>query len=332
MFSMRVHKLHTIAQTSHNLHYMCESLSPTGETSERDLEYGKTVLDHLGLSDNLIIAKSNTTRDEFRMGMAEVGYTDEEDEDFRTLSQNVFKLTPLKQICEEHNVVCLLSGVRRGQTAHRNSLKYINYDQAGPAKAYPILDWSDEQCLEHLRSKNIPKHPEMDGLLEKIAVQQTTTLTKKTKENKQVAITSSAIIPSFNAAVSFNVPDNDNAPKADVVPSKTTLFRSARASQRNFRECGLHISSTASPNGSGDPVPPLPNMVVGKVKCRFCIAAKKLLKEQDDGDYIDAPVSLFPHLIPAGTTTVPVIYLEGKLIGGYSDLCAHYGVEDELNA
>ena len=94
-------------------------------------------------------------------------------------------------------------------------------------------------------------------------------------------------------------------------------------------ECGIHIQ-TAGHMPSKDPKPPLPNVVVGKTKCRFCVAAKKVLADLGI-TYVEVPVHLFPHLVPAGTKTVPVIYMHQELIGGYNDLCKYLGVEDTLN-
>merc|ERR1712111_79034 len=99
---------------------------------------------------------------------------------------------------------------------------------------------------------------------------------------------------------------------------RASLLRSERSERGLSTECGIHVQA-ASQGGSGkEPIPPLSNIVVGKIKCRFCIAAKELLADSSI-EYAEAPVDLFPHLIPAGTKTVPVIYLNKKLIGGYGD-------------
>lgn len=264
-------------------------------TSERDLEYGLQVLDNLGLK-NFTVAKANVTREDFRDGMEEVGISQEKNQNiFHVLSQDVFKLTPLKQACP--SVKCLLSGVRRGQTKERDHFKFIESDHH-PSKAHPILDWSDDQCLEFMRMKKIPPHPELTSLLNDI--------TTKTS----------------NVKIS--------CPEAKV-KVKSSL-RSRRGSRGAGKECGIHVQKEIKVSGKKHiPVPSLPNIVVGKMKCRFCVAAKNLLS-QSGIDYIEAPVHLFEHLIPAGTTTVPVVYLNKQMIGGYDNLCEHLGAEDTLNS
>jgi len=116
-------------------------INTQGPTSERDLEYGRQVLDILGLN-NFTVASADVTREEFRKGMAEVGITPDQNDHqnaFHVLSQDVFKVNPLMQECASSNVQCLLSGVRRGQTKDRDNFSFIQYSQGDPAKAHPIL-------------------------------------------------------------------------------------------------------------------------------------------------------------------------------------------------
>ncbi|KAL7546089.1 hypothetical protein ACHAWF_009426 [Thalassiosira exigua] len=292
-----------------------------GETSDRDLEYGRQVLNHLCLSENLTVAKSDVSRDEFRKSMAAVDNTLECKPDFysstfHVLSQNVFKLAPLKHTCAEYDVQCLLSGVRRGQTSHRDSLNFIQYPSASgdPDKAHPILDWSDEQCLEYLQFKNIPVHPEMNSVLRE--------MTMMKQENVVSVVSNGHQKPEAKSQ------SNADQREGGLPNHRNSLFRSKRTEQSDGRECGLHVQGTAS--SGKDPVPPLPNMIMGKIKCRFCDGAKKLL-EEFNVHYVEAPGHIFTHLVPSGAKTWPVIYLDSKLIGGYGDLCAHLGVKDTLN-
>ena len=232
---------------------------------------------------------------------SEVGITPNKEGDsqkiFHTLSQDVFKVTPLKQECVSSNVQCLLSGVRRGQTRERDHFKFLQYSQDPASKAHPILDWTDEQCLEYLRLKEIPPHPELNSVLDDM----------------------------------IKSPENTTPNKPGFRRMNSSL-RSRRNSRDYGKECGIHVQTTDDDSKMRvkDPIPSLPNVVVGKIKCKFCVAAKNLLA--DSGiDYVEAPVHLFSHLIPAGTKTVPIVYLDKKMIGGYSNLCEYLDVEDTLN-
>lgn len=276
-------------------------INTQGPTSERDLEYGCQLLDVLGLK-NFTIAKAKVTRGEFSEGMKVLGVAPDKSEGqnaLHKLSQDVFKVQPLKQECASSNVKCLLSGVRRGQTRDRDHFNFIQYSENDPAKAHPILDWSDEECLEFMRFKSIPSHPELDSLLGVMA-------SSEESVNAMVEISSS------------------------ISSSSGSSLRSRRPSRGSDMECGIHVQANGGVSNSKNPIPPVPNLVIGKGKCRFCKATKKLLADWDI-DYVEAPAHLFPHLIPDGTKTVPVVYLNKKLVGGYDNLCEYFEVEDTLN-
>lgn len=104
-------------------------------TSERDLEYGRRVMRAVGKpEDSLVVAKADVTREEFREGMVAVGYKTSGD-DFRAMSQDVFKITPMKRQCADSGIKVLISGARRGQTAMRDGLKFVQSSHGSdPAK------------------------------------------------------------------------------------------------------------------------------------------------------------------------------------------------------
>lgn len=290
-----------------------------GPTSERDLEYGRQVLDVLGLK-NFTVAKSDVTREEFRKGMEWVGITPEGKTDghnvFHLLSQDVFKVTPLKQECLASGVKCLLSGVRRGQTSERNGFKFLKFSHGDdPSKGHPILDLSDEECLEFLRLKNIPPHPELSPLVDAI----------QSQEDGQGSNAKQGEAYSQEKEQKRHYLENSKSNSQE----RSSLLRSVRSERREGMECGIHIQEERKTSNK-DPIPSVPNVVVGKINCRFCIAAKELLKDQGV-NFVETPLHLFMHLVPAGTNTVPVIYLDKTLIGGYGDLCEHLQVEDTLN-
>lgn len=273
-------------------------------TSARDLAYGHTLLEALGLT-NFMVARADVTTEEFRVGMEEVGISDQH-KSFRKFHQDVFKVTPLARAVEDNKIKCLLSGVRRGQTHERDHFKFAEIpasnSEESPTKGHPILDWSDEDCLEFLRVKNLPAHPELGGLLAKI--------------------------PEYN-----EVSKTENPSLSRGRSQRQSFLRSKRRSRSPGKECGIHTSGRKGSSGSGGSnhrAPPVPNVVVGKSKCRFCRAAKALLAEHGIA-FDEVPIRFFTHLVPAHFTTVPIIFLQGKLIGGYQDLCQHLGVDDLLN-
>ena len=67
-----------------------------------------------------------------------------------------------------------------------------------------------------------------------------------------------------------------------------------------------------------------------KVPCPYCVNAKRLLTEKkvnfEEIDLTEKPEEFDRLKNETGYRTVPMIFIDGKLIGGYSDLRA---LEDE---
>ena len=207
-------------------------------------------------------------------------------------------------------------------------MNFVQFSSPGgdPSKAHPILDWTDERCLEHLQHRNIPRHPEMDSIVEEIVLSK-----KEEDEVPMVALSDDGSSASEEDKKDDEDPPTPKGERPGLPHRSSSLLRSRRYSRGSGMECGIHVQRAPSAGGDeNDPVPPLPNVVVTKAKCKFCVAAKTLLHEWDV-EYIEAPLSMFSHLVPPGTKTVPVVYLNGQLIGGYGDLCDHLGVEDTVN-
>merc|ERR1712038_304791 len=117
----------------------------------------------------------------------------------------------------------------------------------------------------------------------------------------------------------------------DVPKRMISSLRSKRDERGEGQECGIHVVHDESKRTGNAPVPSLPNILIGKKKCKYCVGAKDLLATSGI-DYVEAPVHLFTHLIPAGAKTLPVIYLNKRFVGGYDSLCELLGVEDIINS
>ena len=66
--------------------------------------------------------------------------------------------------------------------------------------------------------------------------------------------------------------------------------------------------------------------------CKYCVKALALLREQR-AMHADVMITDFPALlkkmqgrIPASHKTKPIIFLNGKFLGGYTDLAKYFGV------
>lgn len=70
-------------------------------------------------------------------------------------------------------------------------------------------------------------------------------------------------------------------------------------------------------------------VIIGKERCGYCDAAKKFLKaKNEDYKYYDSgnmdPDELSKRLENLRIMTFPVVFHEGKYIGGFSELSTRY--------
>lgn len=70
----------------------------------------------------------------------------------------IVKIEPMQQALEELKVTAWIAGLRRGQTAHRASLRHVEV-QDGRYKLHPILTWSTQDVHEYLKKHDLPYHP-----------------------------------------------------------------------------------------------------------------------------------------------------------------------------
>ncbi len=71
------------------------------------------------------------------------------------------KVEPMNRAIEGLEAKVWLSGLRRSHSKTRVDRPFAE-QQAKTIKAYPILDWSDEQVADFLTAKNLPLHPLAD--------------------------------------------------------------------------------------------------------------------------------------------------------------------------
>lgn len=73
----------------------------------------------------------------------------------RKLCCEIRKVQPMKAILKNYDV--WLSGLRREQTETRKNLKTFEYDESNNIiKAYPILNWSDDELVTYVKKHNLP--------------------------------------------------------------------------------------------------------------------------------------------------------------------------------
>lgn len=250
------------------------------------------------------------------------------------------KVEPMQRALTELHAHAMLSGVRKGQTAHRSSLGRVAHKDVGEGhyRVHPLLYWTNEDVDAYITKHNLPYHP--------------------LKRQGYVSIGDA----------------HSTRPKKEGEDDRATRF------QGKQQECGLHTESVASiaelfsvdgPNRPispfGDPLddnnaanmPPLHGTgsgveIYGRAQCRFCEAAKRVLTaksiyfrwhivqrynaktgvlEPADCDGVDCVdretlARRIDHAAPGlpPFETVPQIFIDGEYVGGFQELCEHYVV------
>lgn len=67
------------------------------------------------------------------------------------------KVLPLVPVKSKYDV--WISGLRRGQSSHRQALEKVTVDESGKTKYLPILDWSQEMVDAYVNLYDLPLHP-----------------------------------------------------------------------------------------------------------------------------------------------------------------------------
>jgi len=70
----------------------------------------------------------------------------------------ITKIEPMNRALSELNAQAWISGVRRSQSKTRVNKEFVE-KQNQIQKAYPILDWSDEQVSQYIIDNDLPAHP-----------------------------------------------------------------------------------------------------------------------------------------------------------------------------
>jgi len=68
------------------------------------------------------------------------------------------KVEPMQRALEELQVVAWMAGLRREQAQSREGLDVVTL-QDGRVKIHPIIEWSNRQVYEYLKTNQLPYHP-----------------------------------------------------------------------------------------------------------------------------------------------------------------------------
>ena len=122
----------------------------TGYNTPQTYRHAEELISRLGLNIELYVPKQTVAHRNAVMGIPEI-----DDPLHKTFTEQV-KLEPFKRAMAEHRPDVWFTNLRKGQTAHRDSLDILSLGSDGVLKVSPFFYWSDTQLDGYLSEYQLP--------------------------------------------------------------------------------------------------------------------------------------------------------------------------------
>ena len=139
--------LHIISQTCPELPVI---FLDTGFHFPETLTFRDELVTQLGL--NLVIAQAAVQKSQQVAQYGEGLYRRDPD-----LCCYISKVEPMRRVTTKYKA--WISGVRRDQTANRQSLSVFDPQATNPLKIHPMLNWTKAQVWNYIDEHQLPSHP-----------------------------------------------------------------------------------------------------------------------------------------------------------------------------
>ena len=120
----------------------------TGYNTPQTYRHAETLIGRLGLNIHLYVPRQTAAHRDVVMGIPGV-----DDPRHREFTEQV-KLEPFRRAMAEHQPDVWFTNLRRGQTAHRDTLDILSLDRSGLLKVSPFYYWSDAQLDAYLQAND----------------------------------------------------------------------------------------------------------------------------------------------------------------------------------
>ena len=139
--------LHAVADVDPNIPVVwCD----TGYNTPNTYRHAETLISRLGLNIKLYVPQQTSAHRDVVMGIPDI-----EDPLHKVFTEQV-KLEPFKRAMQEHQPDVWFTNLRKGQTAHRDSLDIVSFSNDGVLKVSPFFYWSDAQLDGYLNQYELP--------------------------------------------------------------------------------------------------------------------------------------------------------------------------------
>ncbi|UOY07638.1 phosphoadenosine phosphosulfate reductase family protein [Muricauda sp. SCSIO 64092] len=122
----------------------------TGYNTPQTYRHAEELISRLGLNIELYVPQQTVAHRNAVMGIPEI-----DDPLHKTFTEQV-KLEPFKRAMAEHSPDVWFTNLRKGQTAHRDSLDILSLGSDGVLKVSPFFYWSDTQLDGYLSEYQLP--------------------------------------------------------------------------------------------------------------------------------------------------------------------------------
>ncbi|MEO9513389.1 MAG: phosphoadenosine phosphosulfate reductase family protein [Flavobacteriaceae bacterium] len=139
--------LHAVTDVNKNIPIVwCD----TGYNTPQTYKHAEELISRLDLNIKLYVPKQTSSHRDVVMGIPQI-----DDPLHKTFTEQV-KLEPFRRAMEEHKPDVWFTNLRKGQTAHRDSLDVLSLGNDGVLKVSPFYYWSDTQLDAYLGEYNLP--------------------------------------------------------------------------------------------------------------------------------------------------------------------------------
>jgi len=110
------------------------------------------LIENLGLNAQIYVPNVTAERLNAQLG----GIPTLDEPDLHAEFTRIVKLEPFGRALRETSPKVWISGIRKGDTAFRENLDILSYDNRGILKVAPIFHWTDEQLDDYMTEHKIP--------------------------------------------------------------------------------------------------------------------------------------------------------------------------------
>lgn len=139
--------LHAVADVSPDIPVIwCD----TGYNTPQTYKHAEELIARLGLNIKLYVPAQTVAHRDVVMGIPDI------DDPLHKVFTEQVKLEPFQRAMAEHQPDVWFTNLRKGQTAHRNSLDILSLDKNGVLKVSPFYYWSDKELDVYLEQYKLP--------------------------------------------------------------------------------------------------------------------------------------------------------------------------------